>query len=161
MVRPPAKKPKPSPKVEQTLAVAVADAPRLMDRRGAQARVDEWLSEIGRSADGKALKRLLAAAPKVEALLTGLSDGSPYLWDLVEGEPARLLALLESDPDRHLAELLAGTEKAVALMKKQHWDEPLLDELARAMVDASICGLGQAAPNPFASVIRYFPEELK
>jgi len=54
-----------------------------------------------------------------------------------------------------------GTEKAVALMEKPHWDEPLLDELARAMVDASICGLGQAAPNPFASVIRYFTEELK
>jgi formate dehydrogenase len=54
-----------------------------------------------------------------------------------------------------------GTEKAVVLMRKRHWDEALLDELARAMVDASICGLGQAAPNPFASVIRYFPEELE
>jgi formate dehydrogenase len=54
-----------------------------------------------------------------------------------------------------------GTEKAVALMEKEHWDAKLLDELSQAMVDASICGLGQAAPNPFASVIRYFPEEIK
>jgi formate dehydrogenase beta subunit len=54
-----------------------------------------------------------------------------------------------------------GTEKAVALMEKAHWDAKLLDELSQAMVDASICGLGQAAPNPFASVIRYFPEEIK
>jgi formate dehydrogenase beta subunit len=54
-----------------------------------------------------------------------------------------------------------GTEKAVALMAKPQWDGKLLDELSRAMVDASICGLGQAAPNPFTSVIRYFPEELK
>ena len=54
-----------------------------------------------------------------------------------------------------------GTEKAVALMARPQWDAPLLDELARAMIDASICGLGQAAPNPFTSVIRYFPEELK
>jgi formate dehydrogenase len=54
-----------------------------------------------------------------------------------------------------------GTEKAVVLMAKPQWDGKLLDDLSRAMVDASICGLGQAAPNPFASVIRYFPEELK
>jgi formate dehydrogenase len=54
-----------------------------------------------------------------------------------------------------------GTEKAVALMGRPGWDTGLLDELARAMIDASICGLGQAAPNPFTSVIRYFPEELK
>ena len=53
-----------------------------------------------------------------------------------------------------------GTEKAVALMECNDWDTPLLDELARAMIDASICGLGQAAPNPFTSVIRYFPQEL-
>jgi formate dehydrogenase len=54
-----------------------------------------------------------------------------------------------------------GTEKAVGLLERQTWDLPLLDELSRAMADASICGLGQAAPNPIACVIRYFPEELK
>ena len=53
-----------------------------------------------------------------------------------------------------------GTEKAVALMEKPRWDTALLDELGRAMIDASICGLGQAAPNPFACVVKYFPEEL-
>jgi formate dehydrogenase len=40
------------------------------------------------------------------------------------------------------------------------WDEPLLNELSAAMRDASICGLGQAAPNPLASVLRYFREDL-
>ncbi len=54
-----------------------------------------------------------------------------------------------------------GTEKAVGLLEKETWDLQLLDELSRAMADASICGLGQAAPNPIACVIRYFPEELK
>ena len=53
-----------------------------------------------------------------------------------------------------------GTEKAVGLLEQKTWDLPLLDELSRAMADASICGLGQAAPNPIACVIRYFPEEL-
>jgi len=54
-----------------------------------------------------------------------------------------------------------GTEKAVGLLEQKSWDLPLLDELSRAMADASICGLGQAAPNPIACVVRYFPEELK
>ena len=54
-----------------------------------------------------------------------------------------------------------GTAKAVTLMKQSKWDEPLLEELSQVMVDASICGLGQAAPNPLRSVVKYFPEELK
>jgi len=54
----------------------------------------------------------------------------------------------------------AGTEKAVKLMQKGPWDAALLTELAAAMRDASICGLGQAAPNPLMCVLRYFPEEL-
>ena len=119
MARPAAKKTKPSPKVNKTLASAVTDAPRLMDGKAAHAGVGEWLTEIGRSAEGKALKRLLAATPKVEALLAGLSDGSPYLGDLALAEPARLLTLLNADPDALLAELLAKAEKAVAAAKDE------------------------------------------
>ena len=119
MARPAAKKTKPAPKVENTLASAISEAPRLTDRKAAQARVAEWLTEIGRSADGKAMKRLLAAAPKVEALLVGLSDGSPYLWDLAVAEPARLLSLLNADPDQHLAALLTKAEKAVDATKDE------------------------------------------
>jgi formate dehydrogenase len=53
-----------------------------------------------------------------------------------------------------------GTEKAAGLMAKDAWDKPLLDDLSQAMADASICGLGQAAPNPIACVFKYFPHEL-
>ena len=53
-----------------------------------------------------------------------------------------------------------GTEKAVGLLASPVWDTSLLDELSRAMADASICGLGQAAPNPIACVIKYFPKEI-
>ena len=54
-----------------------------------------------------------------------------------------------------------GTAKAVKLMQNPVWDKPLLSELSSAMMDASICGLGQAAPNPLQCVIKYFPDELK
>jgi formate dehydrogenase beta subunit len=53
-----------------------------------------------------------------------------------------------------------GTGKAVALMAEGKWNQPLLQELSQAMMDASICGLGQAAPNPALSVMRYFPQEV-
>ena len=47
------------------------------------------------------------------------------------------------------------------LIERPQWDEGLLGELAGAMVDASICGLGQAAPNPVMTAMRFFPEEVK
>ena len=54
-----------------------------------------------------------------------------------------------------------GTAKAVQLMCKQDWNVSLLKELSTAMEDASICGLGQAAPKPLRSAMKYFPEEFK
>ncbi|MCB1762440.1 MAG: NAD(P)H-dependent oxidoreductase subunit E [Gammaproteobacteria bacterium] len=54
-----------------------------------------------------------------------------------------------------------GCNKAVELMSRQEWDRELMQELGQVMADASICGLGQAAPNPMLSVLRYFPNELE
>jgi len=53
-----------------------------------------------------------------------------------------------------------GTEKATVLLARPSWDEPLLEALGDAMADASICGLGQAAPNSVRCAYRYFREEL-
>jgi NADH:ubiquinone oxidoreductase subunit F (NADH-binding)/NADH:ubiquinone oxidoreductase subunit E len=53
-----------------------------------------------------------------------------------------------------------GTAKANLLIAKDTWDRPLLAELSQVMRDASICGLGQAAPNPVDCVLKYFPNEL-
>jgi formate dehydrogenase len=54
-----------------------------------------------------------------------------------------------------------GTAKAFGLMAEKRWDGALLEELSVAMADASICGLGQAAPNPIRCVMKYFPDEIK
>ena len=54
-----------------------------------------------------------------------------------------------------------GTVKALQLMEQKRWDAPLLQELSQAMMDASICGLGQAAPNPVLTVLKYFPKEVE
>lgn len=54
-----------------------------------------------------------------------------------------------------------GTAKALQLMDAPKWNSGLLEELSGAMADASICGLGQAAPNPIRTVMKYFPKEVE
>lgn len=54
-----------------------------------------------------------------------------------------------------------GTEKATGLIAGESWNQPLLQELSRAMADASICGLGQAAMNPVLSLFRHFPDAMR
>ncbi len=53
-----------------------------------------------------------------------------------------------------------GTAKAVQLMQAPVWDNTTLEDLNQVMTDASICGLGQAAPNPIRCVQKYFPQEI-
>ena len=53
-----------------------------------------------------------------------------------------------------------GTGKAATLMQAKAWDQNTLEDLATVMVDASICGLGQAAPNPIRCIAKYFPNEI-
>ena len=71
-----------------------------------------------------------------------------------------LLKFFEDESCGQCTPCRAGTEKAVKLMAQGPWNVELLNELATLMRDASICGLGQAAPNPLLSVLKYFPEEL-
>jgi formate dehydrogenase len=54
-----------------------------------------------------------------------------------------------------------GTAKALKLMEAKSWNQDLLEELSVAMADASICGLGQAAPNPIRCVMKHFSDEVK
>jgi glutamate-ammonia-ligase adenylyltransferase len=111
------------------LAHAITDAPQLADRKAAQARLTEWLSDVARSAAGKSLKQLIAEAPGLEALLLGLADGSPYLWELVTADADRLLTVLTAEPGDHLAALLDKSAKAVAAAK----DEAAAMQLLRRM----------------------------
>jgi formate dehydrogenase len=54
-----------------------------------------------------------------------------------------------------------GTAKALMLIDEPFWDRELIEELSTVMADASICGLGQAAPNPMRCVMQYFPHEIE
>ncbi|MEX2524829.1 MAG: NAD(P)H-dependent oxidoreductase subunit E [Gammaproteobacteria bacterium] len=95
----------------------------------------------------------------------GTFIGSAAIVVLSNHDSARAMALnaMEFFHDESCGQCTpcrVGTAKAADLMKEQAWNTNLLEELAVAMEDASICGLGQAAPNPLRCAIKYFPEEF-
>ena len=147
--RKPAAKPTPTsrPKPQATaLAQQIAETPRLSSPKEARARLAEWVDELGR-APGAALKRLLADCPKLDALLAGLADGSPFLWDLASSDPARLLAILEADPEQRFTDVLTETARAVAAIKGEDEAMRLLRRMkAEAALLIALADIGGVWP---------------
>jgi formate dehydrogenase beta subunit len=81
--------------------------------------------------------------------------------DDIKAVALNLLRFFEDESCGQCTPCRVGCEKAVKLMQRDAWDEVLLEELCRAMADASICGLGQAAPNPIRSVVKFFPDDIR
>ena len=80
--------------------------------------------------------------------------------DRVTDVARNLMRFFEHESCGQCTPCRSGTAKVNELIAGDRWDLPLLAELSQVMRDASICGLGQAAPNPVDCVIKYFPEEL-
>jgi NADH:ubiquinone oxidoreductase subunit F (NADH-binding) len=80
--------------------------------------------------------------------------------DSMRDAAVNLLKFFEDESCGQCTPCRVGCEKAVKLMQKGPWDEALLTELTTAMADASICGLGQAAPNPIRTVMTHFKEDV-
>ena len=80
--------------------------------------------------------------------------------DTAAGTARNLMKFFSEESCGQCTPCRVGTVKALHLMEQKRWDAPLLKELSQAMVDSSICGLGQAAPNPALCVLKYFPEEV-
>ncbi|TDP72698.1 NADH-ubiquinone oxidoreductase-F iron-sulfur binding region domain-containing protein [Roseateles toxinivorans] len=95
----------------------------------------------------------------------GCFIGSAAIIVFSQADRARELALnamefFEHESCGQCTPCREGTQRAVQLMRAPTWDVELMDELSQVMMDASICGLGQAAPNPLRSALRYFPQEF-
>ena len=80
--------------------------------------------------------------------------------DSVKEAAINMLKFFEDESCGQCTPCRVGCEKALKLMEQETWDKDLLEELSNAMIDASICGLGQAAPNPIKLTIRHFSEEV-
>ena len=95
----------------------------------------------------------------------GTFIGSAAIVILSDHDKARdaalnMLRFFEDESCGQCTPCRVGCEKAVKLMQAETWDQSLLEELSQAMVDASICGLGQAAPNPIRLTMKHFSDEV-
>ena len=80
--------------------------------------------------------------------------------DSVRAAALNMLRFFEDESCGQCTPCRVGCEKAVKLMSEDEWNTDLLEDLCQAMADASICGLGQAAPNPIRLAIKHFPREI-
>ena len=80
--------------------------------------------------------------------------------DSARSAALNMLKFFEDESCGQCTPCRVGCEKAVKLMENEEWDTELLEEVCNTMVDASICGLGQAAPNAIKSTIKYFNDEI-
>ncbi len=145
---------------------------------GATAR--DLIEAAGGMVEGHAFKAYQPGGPSSGLLPASLGDvpldfdtlqpldtfiGSAAVVILSDRDSARAAALnmlrfFEDESCGQCTPCRVGCAKAVQLMEAERWDRELLGELCRTMADASICGLGQAAPNPILLAIRHFPDEI-
>ena len=95
-----------------------------------------------------------------ETALSGRRRSSYYPTKTKRAMALNVMRFFEDESCGQCTPCRVGTAKAAQLMLAEKWDAALLEELSKAMQDASICGLGQAAPNALRSVIRHFADEV-
>jgi formate dehydrogenase len=142
--------------------------------------IRDVIDAAGRMLDGHTFKAYQPGGPSSGILPASMADipldfdtlqphgsfiGSAAVVVLSDHDSARAAALnmlrfFEDESCGQCTPCRVGCEKAVKLMQAEHWDQPLLEELCQTMADASICGLGQAAPNPIRLTMRHFADEI-
>ncbi|ABG33669.1 NADH-quinone oxidoreductase subunit F [Roseobacter denitrificans] len=142
--------------------------------------ITDIIEAAGGMAEGHVFKAYQPGGPSSGLLPASINDvpldfdtlqplgtfiGSAAVVVLSDQDKARdaalnMLRFFEDESCGQCTPCRVGCEKAVKLMQADKWDTDLLDELSTAMVDASICGLGQAAPNPIRLTMKHFPEEI-
>ncbi len=142
--------------------------------------ITDIIAAAGGMAEGHVFKAYQPGGPSSGLLPASIADvpldfdtlqplgsfiGSAAVVVLSDKDSARAAALnmlrfFEDESCGQCTPCRVGCEKAVKLMQADRWDQPLLEDLCQAMADASICGLGQAAPNPIRLTIKHFPNEI-
>ncbi len=142
--------------------------------------ITDIIEAAGGMADGHVFKAYQPGGPSSGLLPASINDvpldfdtlqplgtfiGSAAVVVLSDHDRARdaalnMLRFFEDESCGQCTPCRVGCEKALKLMQADTWDQPLLDELCTAMADASICGLGQAAPNPIKLVMQHFKDEV-
>tara|TARA_R110000751_G_scaffold17419_11_gene53958 strand:+ start:2112 stop:3815 length:1704 start_codon:yes stop_codon:yes gene_type:complete len=142
--------------------------------------ITDVIAAAGGMAEGHRFKAYQPGGPSSGLLPASMNDipldfdtlqpygtfiGSAAVVVLSDHDKARdaalnMLRFFEDESCGQCTPCRVGCEKAVKLMQADHWDKPLLEDLCTAMADASICGLGQAAPNPIRLTMKHFADEI-
>ena len=142
--------------------------------------MQDIIEAAGGMLDGHTFKAYQPGGPSAGLLPASMADipmdfdmlqkygtfiGSAAIVVLSDKDSARAAALnmlrfFEDESCGQCTPCRVGCEKAVKLMQADRWDTGLLEELCQTMADASICGLGQAAPNPIRLTMKHFPDEV-
>ena len=142
--------------------------------------MEDIIAACGGMADGHAFKAYQPGGPSAGLLPSSMADipmdfdmlqehgsfiGSAAIVVLSDRDSARnaalnMLRFFEDESCGQCTPCRVGCEKAVKLMQADHWDQDLLEDLCQVMADASICGLGQAAPNPIRLTMKHFADEI-
>ena len=142
--------------------------------------ITDIIAASGGMAQGHAFKAYQPGGPSSGLLPASMNDipldfdtlqphgsfiGSAAVVVLSDQDRARdaalnMLRFFEDESCGQCTPCRVGCEKAVKLMQSESWNQPLLGELCTAMQDASICGLGQAAPNPILMTMKHFSDEI-
>lgn len=142
--------------------------------------ITDIIEAAGGMAEGHVFKAYQPGGPSSGLLPAAMADvpldfdtlqphgtfiGSAAVVVLSDRDSARAAALnmlrfFEAESCGQCTPCRVGCEKAVRLMQADRWDRELLEDLCEVMADASICGLGQAAPNPIRLVMKHFPDEV-
>ena len=102
-----------------TLAARIVDVPFLAEPAQSLAKLDDWLSGLGGTAEPGALREIFDAAPKARDLIAGIFEYSSHLTDLIRADPGRLVRLLHANPESHLQSLLANVVGTLSAMSDE------------------------------------------
>lgn len=142
--------------------------------------IDDVIAAAGGMLEGHTFKAYQPGGPSSGLLPASMNDipldfdtlqphgtfiGSAAVVVLSDQDSAKdaalnMLRFFEDESCGQCTPCRVGCEKAVKLMSKEKWDTELLEEVSETMIDASICGLGQAAPNPIRLTIKHFADEI-
>ena len=127
------------------LAARLADGPKLFAPFEAERRLEDWLSDLTPQQSDE-IRTLAGTFPHVKAILLGIAESSPYLFDLMRSDPERTLCLLRSDPESHLGRLIADIwEAAEAADEAEAMRRLRRGKMAAALLIA-LCDIGGVWP---------------
>src|SRR5258708_4612486 len=128
------------------LAARFVEGPRLFAPQEARQRLTGWLGDLAAEQAGP-IPDLSGRVPQAKTILEGIAEASSYLFDLMRADAARLIRLLDCDPESHLAELIERTSLAVAAAADEAEAMQLLRRMkSEAALLIALCDIGGVWP---------------